>query len=66
MSPHARSSTRLPAPPPSLAAADADHLSGLVAAALKDQRRQTAVAVEAAIGHVPRLLRGPVRKVLGV
>jgi hypothetical protein len=67
MSSHApRRASRLPAPPPSLAAADADQLSGLVAAALADQRRQTAEAVERAIEHVPRLLRGPVRKVLGV
>lgn len=57
---------RLPPPPPSLATSDADHLSGLVAAALSDQRRQTAEAVERAIDHVPRLLRGPVRKVLGI
>jgi hypothetical protein len=49
-----------------LATSDADHLSGLVAAALSDQRRQTAEAVERAIDHVPRLLRGPVRKVLGI
>jgi len=66
MSTRARSGPRLPEPPPSLAAPDAEHLSRLVAAALADQRRQTAEAVERAIDHVPRLLRGPVRKVLGI
>jgi len=57
---------RLPAPPASLAPSDAEHLSSLVAIALADQRRQMAEAVERAIDHVPRLLRGPVRKALGI
>lgn len=61
-----RSGPRLPATPPSLAASDAEHLSSLVAMALSDQRRQIAEAVERAIDHVPRLLRGPVRKALGI
>jgi len=61
-----RSGPGLPTPPASLAASDAEHLSSLVAIALADQRRQIAEAVERAIDHVPRLLRGPVRKALGI
>lgn len=57
---------RLPEPPASLDAEAVAKLERLVTAALKEQRRLTAQAVERTFDHVPRLLRAPVRKILGV
>jgi hypothetical protein len=56
------------APPDSLAAlADSDvrHLADAVAAARRRQAAELEAAGEKAYGHIPRLLRGPIRKLLG-
>jgi hypothetical protein len=56
------------APPNSLGTLKPDDLQDLADAVLAARRRQThelAAAGDAAFGHVPRLLRGPIRKVLG-
>lgn len=50
-----------------LDALDADDLQALTDAmrkARRSQQQQLAHALEAALGHVPALLRGPVRKIL--
>ncbi len=56
------------APPDSLARLDDTHLTDL-AGAVRDARRRQAVEFEAAgekaFGQIPRLLRGPIRKLLG-
>jgi hypothetical protein len=55
-------------PPESLAALSSDELNDLAAAvrhARKRQAAELAAAGDAAFAHVPRLLRGPIRKVLG-
>jgi hypothetical protein len=54
-----------PAPPEALGAQDAARLLELLEAARSEQRRDTARAFDAALHHVPRLLRPAVRKVLG-
>jgi hypothetical protein len=52
---------------PSLEALDARELDTLTAAvreARRTQQRQLTQAMEAALGHLPALLRGPVRRIL--
>lgn len=54
--------------PPALARLSSDQLGDLTAAIRAARRRQAAelaVAGDQALGHVPRLLRGPIRKVMG-
>ena len=56
------------APPPALATLSSDELNDLAGAvrhARKRQAHELAAAGDAAFAHVPRLLRGPIRKVLG-
>jgi hypothetical protein len=55
----------VPEPPASLDDDAAQRLAGLARAALVRQRAEAAEAIDAALDHVPRLARGPVRKVLG-
>jgi hypothetical protein len=55
-------------PPPGcekLAPADADDLAAVIRSARERQGAELRVAVDRAYHHVPRLLRGPLRKVLG-
>jgi len=55
-------------PPPSLAALDDDQLKDLLGAVRDARHRQAAelrAAGEKALSHIPRLLRGPVRKMVG-
>jgi hypothetical protein len=54
-----------PAPPEALGPRDAARLLELLEAARHEQRRDAARAFDAALHHVPRLLRPAVRKVLG-
>lgn len=52
---------------PELAALDAAETQALTAAlqsARRKQQQQLQQAFEAALGHIPMLLRGPVRKIL--
>jgi hypothetical protein len=56
------------APPPGLAVLSEDQLQDLTAAIADARRRQGEALKEAgdrALGRIPRLLRGPVRKVAG-
>jgi hypothetical protein len=55
----------LPAPPPALGEDDAARLLEILDAARHAQRRDAARALDAALHHVPRLLRPAIRKVLG-
>ena len=41
------------------------HLADSVQAARRRQAAELAAAGEQALGHVPRLLRGPIRKIVG-
>lgn len=55
------------APPPDVAALDAAsqaELAELIAASRQRQQQQLGKALEDALGHLPRLLRAPVRRVL--
>ena len=55
-------------PPPGCAALDEGDLADLaeaIEAARQRQRAELHAAIDTAYGHVPRLLRGPLRKVLG-
>jgi hypothetical protein len=58
----------LGAPPPSgvakLAAADLHHLAAAVEAAAAEQSRSLRRAMDGALAHLPRLLRGPVKALL--
>ena len=58
------------APPPGLAEAlgdeDLGRLARTVAAARRDQSRALAEAGEAGLSFVPALLRGPVKKIVGL
>ena len=60
----ARPTDRLPDPPPSLAGEPAAKLSSQTEAALSRQRSALAEALEESLEHIPRMLRGPVRRVL--
>jgi hypothetical protein len=54
--------------PAGVAALDAEHLRHLTAAVREARHRQAAeleAAGEQALAHIPRLLRGPLRKALG-
>jgi len=56
-------------PPASLRTLDDATVADLAAAiaqAHRDQRRQLAASGEASLRHVPKLLRGPVKKVIGL
>jgi hypothetical protein len=56
------------APPRSLGTlnpADLHDLADAVQSARQRQAHELAAAGDAAFGHVPRLLRGPIRKILG-
>jgi hypothetical protein len=55
----------LPPPPPSLDAARQAELTALTERALLRRRRQLAEAIDMAFDHVPRPLRGVVRRALG-
>jgi len=61
----ARSRAPLPDPPRSLGRERAAELSAHTEAALRRQRRELAESLEAALDHIPRLLRGAVRRVMG-
>jgi NaMN:DMB phosphoribosyltransferase len=60
---------QLGAPPPEslrrLGDAELRDLAGAIADARRRQAAELAAAGEAAFGHIPRLLRAPLRKVLG-
>jgi|GEM_PF-6806204 len=56
----------MPTPPPSLSPDDAERLDALARAAVRRQIEAAQQGMEETLNHVPRLLRGPVRKVLGV
>jgi len=60
-----RPTDQLPSPPPSLSAAHGAELTALTEQALRRQRRALALALDAAFDHIPRLLRGAVRRALG-
>ncbi len=47
-----------------LAPADAERLAGLVADAIARQAKALDDAIDGGMGHIPRLLRGPVKAVL--
>jgi hypothetical protein len=54
--------------PEGLARLDAEHQRDLLAAVQEARRRQAAeleAASEQALRHIPRLLRGPIRRVMG-
>lgn len=50
----------------SLQPAQIDLLSNAVVQTQQRQREALAKAIEDALGHIPMLLRGPVKKVLGI
>jgi hypothetical protein len=55
-------------PPPALrglSGADLDDLAAAVEAARRRQAAELAAAGDLAFNHIPRLLRGPIRRVLG-
>jgi hypothetical protein len=60
-----RSTDQLPPSPPSLAPAHGAQLTALTEQALRRQRRELALAIDKAYDHIPRLLRGAVRRALG-
>jgi hypothetical protein len=62
----ARTADKLPDPPPSLDAKLASELGAETEAALRRQRRELAEALERALGHIPRPLRGAVRRMVGL
>jgi hypothetical protein len=49
----------------SLSEAELEDLSDAIRAARHRQAAELQVAGEKAFGHIPRLLRGPIRKVMG-
>ena len=55
----------LPPPPASLDRVRDAELTALTKRALRQQRRQLAQAIDKALDHVPRPLRGAVRRALG-
>jgi hypothetical protein len=48
-----------------LSAAELTDLAQAIRTARRRQAKALAVAGERALGHIPRLLRGPVRKIVG-
>jgi hypothetical protein len=61
-----RPNDRIPAPPPSLDSKHAAELTAQTEAALERQRRALADSLDEALQHIPRVLRGPVRRALGL
>jgi hypothetical protein len=59
------SADRLPEPPPSLDRERGAELSACTRAALLRQRRELAESIEEAFEHIPRPLRGAVRRIIG-
>lgn len=55
-----------PPPPPGMKPAEAAKLTALVDAAIDEQRAQLREAVDNGFDVIPRLLRLPVKKLLGV
>lgn len=49
----------------SLSTEELDDLTAAVRAARHEQAAELAAAGEKALGHIPRLIRGPIRKVMG-
>jgi hypothetical protein len=60
-----RPEDHLPPPPPLLDRAHSAELGALTEQALQRQRRQLAEAIDLAFDHIPRPLRGAVRRALG-
>jgi hypothetical protein len=60
-----REDDRVPDPPASLDSERAAELTAQTRAALRHQRRQLAAAIEKAFEHIPRPLRGAIRRALG-
>jgi hypothetical protein len=60
-----RSADHLPPTPPSLDRARSAELTALTEQALRRQRRELAQAIDRAFDHIPRPLRGTVRRALG-
>jgi len=60
-----RPADHLPPPPPSLDRGRDAELTALTKQALRQQQRQLAQAIDRALEHVPRPLRGAVRRALG-
>ncbi len=60
-----RPADHLPPPPPSLDGAREAELTALTEHALRRQRHQLALAIDMAFDHIPRPLRGAVRRALG-
>jgi hypothetical protein len=56
---------RLPATPAALDPERARALDALTAAAWREERHALAAGLDGALGHVPRLLRAPVKKLFG-
>jgi hypothetical protein len=56
----------LPGPPPSLDEERAAELSAATEAALRRQRRELGEALARSLDHIPRPLRGAVRRVVGL
>ena len=49
---------------PGLSAADAERLAALIADAKDRQARALREAIDGGMGHIPRLLRGPIKALL--
>jgi hypothetical protein len=62
----ARQTDHLPDPPASLDSERAAELSAVTEAALRRQRSELSRALERALDHIPRPLRGTVRRVVGL
>jgi hypothetical protein len=60
-----RPADHIPPPPPSLDRARDAELTALTEQALRRQRRQLAQAIDRAFEHIPRPLRGAVRRAFG-
>ncbi|HEY5428600.1 MAG TPA: hypothetical protein VIK04_05735 [Solirubrobacteraceae bacterium] len=54
-----------PEPLRRLSAAELSHLANAIRTARRRQAKALAQAGESALGHIPRVLRGPVRKIVG-
>jgi len=49
---------------PGLSAADAERLAALIADAKERQARALRGAIDGGMGHIPRILRGPIKALL--
>ena len=63
--PMPRPADHLPPPPPSLSEEHGTELTALAEQALRRERRERDLAIDAAFEHIPRALRGVVRRALG-